>query len=385
MNESDINEEKVNRSTGKTAKIAVKTLVVFTLINLIFAFFYPLPALGKISAYNLVFPGRKRLPYGDNPSKSYNLSLFNLDAMFASHIISGSQKPDDEFRVILIGDSATWGFLLQPDETVSEYLNKQNIRMPDGKRLRAYNLGYPVMSLTKDLLFLQRALEYEPDLIVWPVTLESFPEDKQLFPPLLQKNPQAIEELADLTGLEFETSSLETDFPGFWERTIPGSRRSLADLIRLQIYGAMWAATGIDQEIPEAFDPRLEDLPEDNRFHDQIPPKLDEDGLAFEVIEAGIKLAGDTPVMIINEPVFISSGANSDIRYNFYYPRWAFDSFREKMNELSKRNNWIYRDYWDTIDPSEFTNSAIHMTPGGTEEFASLIASAILETISGGE
>ncbi len=109
MNEFDVNDGKVNRSTGKTAKIAVKALVVFTLINLIFVFFYPLPALGKISAYNLVFPGRKRLPYGDNPSKSYNLSLFNLDAMFASHKISDSQKPDDEFRVILIGRLGNMG------------------------------------------------------------------------------------------------------------------------------------------------------------------------------------------------------------------------------------------------------------------------------------
>jgi hypothetical protein len=375
---AEFKEGQSKTITGNTAWIILKAFAIFAIINVIFAVFYPLPALGSVSAYNLIFPGRMRLPYGDDPAKSYNLSLYNLDAMFASHEISGGEKDVDEYRVILVGDSATWGFLLQPEQTVSGYLNKQNIKMPDGKRLRAYNLGYPVMSLTKDLLFLQRALQYEPDLIIWPLTLESFPKDKQLFPPLLQKNPEAVRELADLTGLKYKIESLEFESPPLWERTIPGSRRSLADLVRLQIYGVMWAATGVDQDIPDTFNPRMEDLPDDSGFHSQRPPDLEEDELAFEVIQAGIELAGNTPVMIINEPVFISSGANSNIRYNFYYPRWAFDSYRKKMFELSESNNWIYKDYWDKINPSEFTNSAIHMTPKGTEEYASSITRAIL-------
>jgi hypothetical protein len=121
----------------------------------------------------------------------------------------------------------------------------------------------------------------------------------------------------------------------------------------------------------------MEDLSDEVGFHDQQPPELEDASLSFDIIEAGINLAGDTPVMIINEPVYISSGANSDIRYNFYYPRWAFDSYRNKIRELSEQNNWIYWDFWDKIDPSEFTNSAIHISPNGTEEYATLISKAI--------
>ncbi len=58
-------------------------------------------------------------------------------------------------------------------------------RLSGGKHVRFYNLGYPVMSLAKDLLLLSYAQSYQPDLIVWLVTLESFPYDKQLFPPLV--------------------------------------------------------------------------------------------------------------------------------------------------------------------------------------------------------
>ena len=80
------------------------------------AWLYPLPTLGRLSLYNRLLPGRLRLPYGDEPSKAYNLSLYNLEAMFSSHQI-GAAKPPDEYRVILIGDSSTWGFLLPADQT----------------------------------------------------------------------------------------------------------------------------------------------------------------------------------------------------------------------------------------------------------------------------
>ncbi len=70
--------------------------------------------------------------------------------------------------------------------------------------MRAYNLGYPVMSLTKDLLILDYAQRYQPDLIIWAVTLESFPYDKQLFPPLLQNNPGSGAPSDPGTGLESE-------------------------------------------------------------------------------------------------------------------------------------------------------------------------------------
>ena len=33
------------------------------------------------------------------------------------------------------------------------------------------------------------------------------------------------------------------------------------------------------------------------------------------------------------EPMLISAGKNSDIRYNFFYPRWAYDEYRRQMAE----------------------------------------------------
>jgi hypothetical protein len=241
------------------------------------------------------------------------------------------------------------------------------------------------MSVMKDLLILSRATRYEPDLILWPLTLESLPYDKQLFPPLLQNNPQATRLLIEAYQL-----NLDGDDPGFVEplflkRTLFGARRPLADWLRLQLYGVAWAATGVDQDIPTAYQPRLEDLPDDLVFHDLQPPHLAASSLAMDVLSAGMRLAGDTPLLLINEPVFISLGKNSDIRYNYYYPRWAYDDYRQIMLESSAGHGWRYLDLWNSIPAKEFTNTAIHMTPAGTRRFAELITPAIMAIASGGK
>jgi hypothetical protein len=56
------------------------------------------PRLGQVSAYNHLFPGRPRFPFGETPREAYNFSLFDLDAMFAAHEISA--PPAGEFRVL---------------------------------------------------------------------------------------------------------------------------------------------------------------------------------------------------------------------------------------------------------------------------------------------
>lgn len=374
---NDLNSQPKNLTL--TFRIIGKALLLFTFFNLVFVLFIPVEMVEQLSLYNKVLPGRDRLPYADDPSRSYSLSLNNLDAMFASHKIDSGQKPADEFRVLLIGDSATWGYLLSPEQTLSNSINQSNLVLPDGRKVRAYNLAYPVMSLTKDLLILSKAIQFNPDLIVWLVTLESFPYDKQLFPALIQNNPALVGELIDKYNLR-----LDTNDPGFIDqtilaRTIIGARKSLADWFRLQVYGVMWAATGIDQDIPETFTQRLEDLPADDSFHNIIPPHLTENDLAFDILQAGMDMAGETPVLIVNEPMFTSTGENSDIRYNFYYPRWAYDDYRQLLSQKISANGWNYLDLWDAIPRTEFTNTAVHLTPLGVKMLADKLAASILD------
>jgi hypothetical protein len=350
-------------------RLVLKGLLLFLLVNFLLPALNPLPALGKITLYNGLFPGRARLPYGEVPDKAYNLSLFSLEAMFASHEIS-APKPEGEYRVVLIGDSSVWGFLLRPEDALDEQLNRAGMQIADGRRMHFYNLGYPTMSLAKDLLLLEGALDFEPDLVVWLVTLESMPLDSQLDSPIVQHNLQAMQPLIERYGLPFSPDDPAFVQPSLLDRTLVGQRRALADVLRLQVYGVMWAATGIDQFYPDVYDPPQGDLPADESFHGLQPPTLHAGDLALQILEAGMQMAGDVPVLFVNEPMYISQGENSHIRYNFFYPRWAYDQYRTLLQQECQANGWSCLDLWDLVPPAEFTNSAIHLTPVGEEMLA---------------
>jgi hypothetical protein len=141
----------------------------------------------------------------------------------------------------------------------------------------------------------------------------------------------------------------------------------------------MWAATGIDQDIPDEYTPRQEDFEIDETYYDYSPPVLPKDGLAFDVLAAGVERSEGVPVLIINEPIFISQGKNSQMHYNFFYPRWAYDAYRQLMVEQSESNGWNYLDLWDSIPADEFTNTAIHITPLASAQLALIVGEAILD------
>ncbi|GAB4472686.1 MAG: hypothetical protein Kow0088_07430 [Anaerolineales bacterium] len=356
-------------------RVTIKGLLLFGLINILFAL--KPPAYGKFSLYNSLFAGRLRLPYSDQPAESYNVTITDLDAMFSSHVLAASPKSTEEYRVLLLGDSATWGYLLQPDQTLAAYLNQTNLRTPQNHRVVFYNLGYPVMSLLKDTLLLDRGLKYQPDLILWLVTLESFPLEKQLYSPLLEKNAPEVNRLLDRLNLVDYLPLKETPPPSLWQRSLIGQRKPLADWLRYQLYGFLWTATQVDHYIPQNIPEKQIDLSAEIEFYGQKPPYLNRQELAFAVIDAAYRISQPTPIILINEPIFISSGKNSDLRYNFYYPRWAYDQYREILADYCQENELTCFDLWDLIAPDEFTNTAIHMTPKGTQQTAEWIATAI--------
>lgn len=356
-------------------RVLLKAALLFGVLNLVFAAINPVVALGQVSLYNLLYPGRLRFPFGENPAQTYNLSLYNLDAMLASLALNAAPKPPDEYRVLVIGDSSVWGTLLRPAETLPGQLNGLNLSC-GGKRVRAYNLGYPTISITKDLMVLQAALRYQPDQIVWPVTLEGMLRTEQLRSPILANNPERARALIAQYGLQLDPNDPAFVEPSFLEKTIIGQRRPLADLLRLQLYGVMWGATGIDQSY--AWNPQKDaaqrDFEVDSSFHGQAGPSLDKNFLTLDVLQGGVMMTPPSVrLTLINEPILVSTGKNSAIRYNFFYPRWAYDEYRSRLGEQAKAANWHYLDLWNLIPEPEFTNSAIHLTPKGENSLAQAV------------
>ncbi|HPH96524.1 MAG TPA: hypothetical protein PKW33_17480 [Anaerolineaceae bacterium] len=369
-----------NPSLSFLLRVVVKAALLFAALNLIFAVLQPMPALGSLSAYNALFPGRERLPFGERPDKAYNFSLYSLEAMFASHR-AAAVPAGDEFRVMVVGDSSVWGTLLTPEQTLSGQLNALGLKTSSGQTVRFYNFGYPTISITKDLLVLDWIRRYDPDMVIWMTTLEGMPRSKQLTSPILQNNAAAVRRLIDAYQIDLDKNDPAFATPGFWDQTIVGQRRALADLFRLQVYGVLWAATGVDQYYPEKYEAYAVDLEADPLFQKLSGPHLKREDLSLDVLRAGMASQGGIPVLLVNEPMALSTGKNSDIRYNFFYPRWAYDDYRVIMQEEASLNQWHYLDLWDAIDAKEFTNSAIHLTPAGSAELARLMAPAVQQRL----
>src|SRR5689334_19858119 len=109
------------QTKSRLFSVLIKATLLFVVFNFAFVLTNKV-SLGKLSLYNIIFQGRERFPFGET-RESYNLSLFDVDAMFASHVLVGTKKTPDEYRVLLIGDSSVWGILLKPEETLAGQFN----------------------------------------------------------------------------------------------------------------------------------------------------------------------------------------------------------------------------------------------------------------------
>ncbi|NMB54277.1 MAG: hypothetical protein GYA15_06205 [Leptolinea sp.] len=359
--------------------VLLKALVLFILVNILTGSINWRPALGQISGYNWLFPGRQRLPFGETPAKSYNLNTYNLDTMFSTLEINRGKKPADEFRVVLIGDSSIWGTLQHPEETVAARLQESGIDQMEGKKLRVYNLGYPTDSTFKDLMILDYARRYEPDMIIWFVTLDSLARSNQLNSPVVMENPEIARRMVQTYHLNIPENNLP-DNPDLLSNSPLARRQELAEWFQLQLYGFMWAATGIDQYYPPVYSLAQRDLEADETYLGLAEP-LKEQDLALDVLEAGVSLGGRTPVLLVNEPILISTGSNSNLRYNYNYPRWAYDQYRVLLSDFAADHYWQYLDLWDSVSEHEFTNTAFHISPEGVYTLVSPLMEAV-KTIS---
>jgi hypothetical protein len=211
-------------------------------------------------------------------------------------------------------------------------------------------------------------------MVLWFVTLAALYANEQLFHQVVRDNPGRVRELASAYNLSLDLDSLPDD-PGFWERSIIGRRRDLADWLRHQVYGVAWAITGIDHRNPRLFMPVQENLRGGTALFDGTDQQAwTRDDLSFDVLAAGRDLAGDVPLVFVNEPIYISEGVNSNLRYNFYYPRWAYDQYRDLLNETG----WETVDLWDAVPRQDFTDSSLHITAQATCQFAAQIAEVIV-------
>ena len=336
-----------------------KALVLFVLINVIYAWIDP--SLGKASTYNSLFPGRVRFPFG-GAGDPYVVTVDDLDVLTASHALSRSKAPG-EYRVVLIGDSSIWGEKIAAEESISEQWNSLDTRCND-REIRFYNLGYPHPSVIKDLIILDKAMEYEPDMVIWFVTLNTLIPRR--FSPFLKANSERATGILDDYDIPFsQEDALAMKQSSFYEKTLVGKRSELARSIKLQVLGLLWLATGQDKRNSVRYPILSTDVEADLRYRNWEPGTNLEKKMLFNALDAGHKIAGSVPILIVNEPIFIAAGQNSDIRYNDIYPRWAFDEYREALAAKAQEMSWNYLDVWDAVPAGDFSDTGLHVSGEG--------------------
>jgi hypothetical protein len=310
--------------------------------------------------------------------------------MLASHEIARA-KASDEYRVILIGDSSVWGYLLDPTQTQAACLNQNQIGLttPSGRSLRFYNLGYPTLSVMKDLLVLRHALAYQPDAVIWSTTLASlYPSDQLDFEVIHRQ----YDEVATLQAqYHFKLPQWPLTPPSILDKTFFGQRRELADWLRYQLYGFDWAATGIDHRVPQFVTPHPVDLgtsdslllANPNLMSLAADHHIQAQDLSLDVVQAGMDTAAarNLPVLLVNEPMYHSP--DNPVRWNSYYPRWAYDDYRNVMQQSADKNGWRYLDLWDVVPNEQFTDTDFHMTPAAACAYAAKLGSAALAMAGG--
>jgi hypothetical protein len=362
---------RYNRAVNKViraGRLAVKTLVVFAMLQTTLVALPP--SLRGANAFSLLEIKRERLPLSTVSPIDNALDVGSLDAMFASHVISNPKAPD-EFRVLVLGDSTIWGLQLGQDDVLPGRLNQLDLAC-DGREFRFYNLSFPRSSATKDILILDRALETEPDAILWLVTWYTLSPKTRVDHWLITQNPAAYQRLA--TRFDF----LPRDYKRpTWTEMAYAVDRALFRAVRYQLYALVHVATKQDQ-IPGPPQVPATDLSPDPTFEGLKPPTLRRQQVSIDQVEDLHDLAKGIPVLLVNEPILIMRGvANSDVRYNSYYPRWVYDQYRAHLSEAAVANGWDYMDLWDLFPEGAFADTPLHLKPGAHRALAEYLAPRI--------
>ena len=351
-------------------RILAKAIAIFLVLEFAFYTFNPKPQW--LNVYVTRALKRQRFPISTHAPEDAALDMDNLDAMFASHIVSEPKAPN-EYRVLVLGDSEVWGIGLIPEQTLPDQIDALGLKCGD-KNIRTYNLSFPVSSSTKDLMILDKAMSYQPDEIIWLITWNTLAPLRRTNHPLIEYNPAEYYKLArryNFLPKNYKSPSLISQ--------IADQNRTLFRILRYQFYSLINIATGLDQ-----IQSPLEELPtklnNDPTFENLKPPKLYSWFVSLDQVKDFYQIAGNIPVILVNEPTQVLTNVPySNIYYNVYYPRWVYDQYRQYVSKAAAENHWNYLDFWNVFASSFYTNTPLHLNPQGETELAKMIAPYIVQ------
>lgn len=320
-----------------------------------------------------IFDGGQRLHGPDG------WHVFWLDPLFRQHEVCWrTPERPDEARVLLIGNSAIYGFPLPVEETVAYLLNRLFSR--DRVAAHVFNLAAVATYQLKDALIIHEALKYRPDMIVYPLTLAEFARypatlaDFAQLPPqpwhgllqvfesnrgtiqaLAKEQPAGLSEPVDLFNKFLENSG--TSWYGL-------AQEQLGTLIRTA--ARAHARSLLRRLVPDA--PPQTELPGRQTHYDcgQTKRQMDlyyRDWQRWNIIAylAQIRDATGVTVVLVNWPVAHEPVGDC---YNVRYTNAALEQYDVWLRAQAEERQLPYVDLHDMLRADEFVDSLHVMAPG---------------------
>ncbi len=358
------------RAPGTSAnplRVVAKALLLFALFNAGFA--YVSPEISRFSVFGRLVPPMSTFPvyvrdYETQAAHQIGVqNVFDVGVLFAAHRISKEPKGATEYRVVAIGDSTT----LQ--SSIWQQINAQNLKTCRGKSVRVFNLGYNGGFAAKDLLILQQAMKYQPDLVIWSFAQVGFLEPIGSF---AEANPARLDALAAYYGVS-PNAPRYSKLSSLLSGTVIGRRQQLYIQTLLDIDAGLLAQALGDNNVGV-----MAMAVQDHAALEPAEPIRQQTAARSQywlgALAAAHQIAAPISVMLVSEPVNLGS-TRFDTQQYAEFNRW--------IAELSAQNHWTYLALWNLLPPQEFIDT-IHRTPAGDSAVEKKLKAAILSKACGG-
>ncbi len=361
-------------------RVFVKAAALFVILNaaLLFTGIDPTVAVMRFNTWGVSGqPGTPRL----SVPNVYLRGQMPLEALLAAHQIAYTPKASDEFRVIVLGDSAQWGAGLNVDETLSAQLTARNVRI-NGKRLVVYNLAYLGPNVPRDVLILDAATRYQPDLIVWFVTAVGFSSAYNAtdtdFQTFFRLNRPHWEQL--LTRFDQRAVGADLLLPPLsaLDRLLPfHAQDALPVWIDLLLLPFMPDASVRTAAYPDAKRVIHRPIPAQVAYQGGDGTLGSADDPLWQFVRIGQTLSAQSGarLLVINEPMFIS--AQSGENANTLITRRSYDTYHSAISRFATAHSLWYADLWDLIPPQKFTDTVFHADGSAWSAVAERLAAII--------
>lgn len=330
-------------------------------------------ARGEMGCLPPLFDGGQRL-HGLDPVK-----LLWIEPTLRQHELCWRDVPG-EVRIIVLGNSAIFGFPLPAEQSFAARLNARFDAA--GTAAHVFNLAWIFTYFLKDALILDRALAYHPDVIVYAVTLADMTHlAPPPFPPLLEflrENADTVERLAaDPPPTLGEPLAAITDSFDDEQLDRLSARRIAAGtylrLVLRQQARRLATALGAPPKPPrpKTADPRNYDCAKVTRQNDLFFRDFQTWSLLGAL--ADIRARSGQRVLVINWPV---AHEPRDDCYNGRYTNARLAEFNAWLAAETARLELPYLNLSNLLAPSDFLDS-LHVSSAGHQQIADHVAAAL--------